>query len=64
MKIKINKKTLSFPLRELIEIIGSYKTETIIFDITGKESLCGLHGMDDNCLDILMPMKVNEGDFE
>ncbi len=50
---------IAFPTRNLIDIIGHYKSEEIIFTFTGVESPCGVSGEQDNDYTvIIMPMKI------
>lgn len=52
---------IAFPTRDLIEIFGHFKSETIIMTFTEQEGPCGITGTDENDYTvILMPMRVAE----
>ncbi len=56
-----NLKRISFPTRNLIEILNHYQSDAIQFALTGTEGPCGLSGdKDPDYLVIVMPMKITE----
>ena len=54
-------KKIAFPTRNLIEIMGHYRSERLGLTLTGSEGPCGLSGSDDSEYTvIIMPMKIVE----
>ena len=54
-------KTITFPPRDLMEILGHFQSGSIHYTFTGAEGPCGITGPEDaDYMVILMPMKVAE----
>lgn len=52
---------ITFPTRDLIEIFGHFKSETMLMTFTEQEGPCGITGTDEKDYTvILMPMRVAE----
>jgi DNA polymerase-3 subunit beta len=52
---------LSFPTKNLIEILNHFGSEKVKFVLTGAEAPCGITGESDpEYLVILMPMMIQE----
>lgn len=52
---------IAFPTRNLMDILGHYASEKIVFKLTGADGPCGITGPDDpQYLVIIMPMKIVE----
>ncbi len=57
-------KNISFPTRDLMEILGHFQSSTVHFAFTGEEGPCGITGSDDaDYTVILMPMRVAETSY-
>ncbi len=57
-------KSITFPPRDLMEILGHFQSATIHYTFTGAEGPCGITGSDDaDYTVILMPMKVAETSY-
>ena len=56
--------SITFPTRDLMDILGHFQSSTIHYVFTGAEGPCGITGSDDaDYTVILMPMKVAESAY-
>jgi DNA polymerase III subunit beta len=52
---------IAFPTKNLMEILGHYKSEKLRFTLTGMEGPCGIYGEKDQDYSVIvMPMKIVE----
>ncbi len=57
-------KNISFPTKDLMEILSHFQSSTVQFTFTGEEGPCSIKGKDDaDYIVILMPMKIEESSY-